>query len=44
MKLKGEAKVVSVAIADAIAEDMTEDGGEDMAISDVVDVNAPNNE
>ncbi|MBQ7453184.1 MAG: DNA gyrase subunit A [Clostridia bacterium] len=44
MRLKGEAKVVSVAIADAIAEDMTEDGGEDVAISDVVDVNAPNNE
>lgn len=42
MKLKNDAKVMSVAIADSIAEDMTEDGGETLELSDTVDVNAPN--
>ena len=43
MKLKDEAKVVSVAIADAIAEDMTEDGeNEPLEVGTEVDVNAPN--
>ncbi|MCR5553865.1 MAG: DNA gyrase subunit A [bacterium] len=44
MKLKDEAKVVSVAIADKVAEDLTEDGGETLVIGDNVDVNAPNDE
>ena len=44
MKLKDEAKVVSVAIADKVAEDLTEDGGETLVIGDDVDVNAPNDE
>ena len=43
MRLKDEAKVVSVAIADQIAEDMTSDGGEDIVVSETVDVDAPNN-
>ena len=44
MKLKGESKVVCVAIADAIAEDMTEDGGETIETTAEVDVGAPNDE
>lgn len=44
MRLKDDAKVKSVAIADHIAEDMTEDGGETIEVSDKVDITAPNNE
>lgn len=44
MKLKNDAKVMSVAIADSIAEDMTEDGGETLEIAETVDLNTPNDE
>ena len=36
IKLKGEAKVMCVAVADTVAEDMTEDGGEDLPIDEVI--------
>ena len=36
MKLKGGAKVMCVAVADAVAEDMTEDGGENIEIDEKI--------
>ena len=36
IKLKGDAKVMCVAVADMLAEDMTEDGGEDIAIDEPI--------
>ena len=36
MKLKGDAKVMCVAVADAVAEDMTEDGGENIEIDEKI--------
>ena len=44
MRLKDDAKVMSVAIADSVAEDMTEDGGETLNIEEKVDINTPNDE
>ena len=44
MRLKEDAKVMSVAIADSVAEDMTEDGGETLNIEEKVDINTPNDE
>ena len=36
MKLKGDAKVMCVAIADTVAEDLTEDGGDDIEIDEPI--------
>ena len=36
MKLKGDAKVMCVAVADSVAEDMTEDGGETLEIDETI--------
>jgi len=36
MKLKGDAKVMCIAIADSVAEDMTEDGGEAIEIDETI--------
>jgi len=44
MKLKDDAKVVCVAVADAIAEDETNENGESIPIDEPIDTSLPNEE